>query len=80
MIDGVSLFDEGRNSLVSSSMFNQIKTLLALERTKTSEISEIGIKKEEEKKEKQKDEKSDKDNKSDKPEVKGNGFLIGHNS
>lgn len=36
-IDGISLYDEGRNSLISSSMFNQIKTLLQLERTSVIE-------------------------------------------
>lgn len=33
MTDGVSLWDEGRNALVSSAMYNQIKTLLQLERS-----------------------------------------------
>lgn len=36
-IDGISLYDEGRNTLISSSMYNQIKTLLQLERSQAIE-------------------------------------------
>lgn len=31
-VDGISLYDDGRNSLFSSAMYNQIKTLLHLEK------------------------------------------------
>lgn len=36
-IDGISLYDEGRNSLLSSSMYNQVKTLLQLEKQAVQE-------------------------------------------
>lgn len=33
-IDGISLYDIGKNSLMSSSMYNQIKTIIHLEKQK----------------------------------------------
>lgn len=41
-ISGVSSFDEGRNSLISSSMYNQVKTLLQLERSAVQEDYQQG--------------------------------------
>ena len=53
-------------------MFNQIKTLLSLERTKASEISETNVKTEE----KAEDKKVPATGEGKKPEVKSNGFLL----
>lgn len=56
-------------------MFNQIKTLLSLERSKASEISETTLKTEEKAKEKNATAEGE-----GKKEVKGNGFLLSQKS
>ena len=35
-LDGVNMYDDGRNSLLSSAMYNEIKTLMHMERNKTN--------------------------------------------
>lgn len=41
-ISGISSFDEGRNSLITSSMYNQVKTLIQLERSGVQEDFQQG--------------------------------------
>lgn len=48
-VDGISLYDDGRNSLFSSAMYNQIKTLLHLEKVSVKPAKTVETEKPEQK-------------------------------